>query len=456
MEAREQRVGSMVNFIMRVRVAAVVCTVLLVTTIMAAPAAQAQTLNVVHTFTGTPDGAGPVAGLTLNASGRLYGTTEYGGNSRGCDSSCGTVFKATSAGSGWVETPIYKFTGVPDGANPTARVITGPDGALYGTTSFGGSGACEIGSGGCGTVFKLQPPPTACASLLCPWVETILYSFTSFADGAWPEAEVVFDQAGNIYGSTGTGGNGSCSHGSYSGCGTVFKLTHNSDGSWSKSTIHSFQGGATDGVGPSALVVDQSGNIYGTTSGGGLECSDGGTCGLVFKLTPTGSGWTEAILHFFTGASDGYDPYSGLIFDRAGNLYGTASAGGQGIDSGNGTVFELTPEQGGTWNFSVQYTFDYYNNEANGPGPLTMDAAGNIYGASFGGGAYGVGTVYKLTASNGGWTYTTLYSFGFGDGSAGFFPEGRVALDAGGNIYGTASQGPYPSPDDGTVFQITP
>ncbi len=104
----------------------------------------------------------------------------------------------------------------------------------------------------------------------------------------------------------------------------------------------------------------------------------------------------------------------------------------------------------------MQYLFDYYNREAESPGPLTMDAVGNIYGTSFGGGAYGDGTAYKLTASAGGWTYTTLYSFGFDHGSTGFFPDGKVVLDAAGNLYSTCSEGPYPSPDDGTVWQITP
>jgi hypothetical protein len=422
--------------------------------LVTAIAAQAQTLTVLHTFTGSPDGAGPGPGLTAGGA-TLYGTTEYGGNLANCDGSCGTVFKTARSGSGWIETPIYKFTGVPDGANPMGRVIVGPDGALYGTTVMGGTGPCDIGSGGCGTVFKLQPPPTFCASFLCEWRETILYDFASYADGAWPEAEIVFDQAGNIYGSTGTGGTGPCGHGAYSGCGTIFKLTPNGHGSWSKSTLYSFQGAPNDGEGPgTGLVLDQAGNVYGTTAGGGLQCPYDEPCGVVFRLTPSGSQWQETILYFFTGGSDGYLPGSGLISDGHGNLFGAAAAGGQGIDGGNGTVFELTPAQGGGWNFSVQYTFNYYNNEAEGPGPLTMDTAGNIYGTSGGGGAYGSGTAYKLTASSGGWTYTTLYSFGF-DGSTGFFPEGKIVLDAGGNLYSTCSQGPYPSPDDGTVWEVT-
>ena len=438
------------------RLTSTTCRVLmavLITLPLFTAAGQAQTLNVMHTFMGSPDGAAPVTGLTASGA-TLYGTTEYGGNQANCDSSCGTVFKTTRSGSGWVETPIYKFTGVPDGANPMSRVIVGPDGALYGTTVFGGTGPCQVGSGGCGTVFKLQPPPTFCASFLCEWKETVLYSFVSSTDGAWPEAELVFDQAGNIYGSTVTGGTGPCTYG---GCGTIFKLTPNGNGTWSKSTLYSFQGPPNDGEGPGgALVVDQAGNIYGTTPEGGGQCPYDYACGVVFRLTPSGSKWQETILYFFSGGSDGYDPSSGLISDGHGNLFGADAAGGQGINGGNGTVFELTPAQGGGWTFSVQYLFDYYNREAESPGPLTMDAVGNIYGTSFGGGAYGDGTAYKLTASAGGWTYTTLYSFGSDHGSTGFFPDGKVVLDAAGNLYSTCSQGPYPSPDDGTVWQITP
>ncbi len=411
---------------------------------------QAQTLDVLHTFTGGADGGDPMAGLTQDSAGNLYGTTYFGGTGGNCgEGECGVVFRVTHHGSGWVETPIYTFKGVPDGAYPMARVIFGPDGALYGTTFAGGTdSSCGLG---CGTVFKLQPPPAFCASISCPWRETVLHSFALENDGNDPQAEVVFDQAGNLYGTTQWGGTGACQ------CGTVFKLTHNADGSWSETILYSFQGGTNDGQEPLAgLVFDQAGNLYGTTEfGGGTGCELNRGCGTVFELTPSGSGWTETVLHIFTDGADGAYPNSGVIFDSQGNLYGAAAAGGQGIDTGNGTVFELTPVQGGGWNFSVQYTFNYYNNEANGPGPLTMDAAGNIYGSSDGGGAYGAGTAYKLTRSNGGWSYATLYSFGSGDGSQGFFPEGKVVLDTQGNLYSTASQGPYPSPDAGTVWELT-
>jgi len=332
--------------------------------------AQAQTLNVLYTFAGGAVGATPMAGLTQDLAGNLYGTAEFGGVFLFCSAtSCGTVYKVTRRGSGWVTTPVYSFRGAPDGATPMARVVFGADGELYGTTQYGGTGFCPEGTlHGCGTVFKLQPPPTACKTPLCPWMETVLYSFVSEDDGYSPQDEVTFDREGNIYGTTLWGGNSACS------CGTVFKLTHNSDGSWTKTTLYSFQGGPNDGARPYAgVTLDAAGNIYGTTEYGGTNCSPStSACGVIFKLTPNGSGWSETILHFFSGGADGAYPAGGLIFDGAGNLYGAAAGGG----SGYGTVYELTPEQSG-WTFAVLYSFS--GDQANGPySKLSLDASGNL------------------------------------------------------------------------------
>ena len=195
--------------------------------------------------------------------------------------------------------------------------------------------------------------------------------------------------------------------------------------------------------------MDAAGNIYGTTESGGLSCGPSSGCGVVFELTPSGSGWTETVLHLFTGGADENSPYGGLIFDSLGNLYGAAGGGGLG----QGTVYEFSPAQG-SWNFAVLHSFS--GNEADSPASrLTIDAVGNLYGSSLGGGTDGSGTIYKLTVSPGGWTYSTLHSFNF-SGSDGFFPYGSVLVDSAGSVYGTASAGPYPSPDDGTVVEITP
>ncbi len=412
---------------------------------VAAPAIQAQTLTVLHTFTDRGDGYRPIAGLSIDAAGNLYGTAEFG-----IPFCCGTVYKVSRHGSGWVTLPIYTFTGPPDGAMPTARVIFGPDGSLYGTTMYGGTGSCISTANGCGTVFKLQPPLRACKSVLCPWRETILYSFASQNDGENPQSEITFDRAGNIYGTTWLGGTGPCNDGFYTGCGTVFKLTHNSDGSWSKSTLYNFQDGSDGGFPIAEVTLDQAGNLYGTASSEATLCNTG-ACGLIYELTQSGSGWTETVLHNFTGGADGNYPQGGLILDSSGNLYGAAAGGGMG----SGTVYEMSPGQGG-WSFSTLYSFSGL--EAAGPASkLTMDGAGDLYGSSADGGIYTGGTVYKLTAANGAWTYSTLHSFNTPpDASDGFFLYGSVVLDPQGNIYGTASMGPYPDPDDGTVFEITP
>ena len=253
--------------------------------------AQAQTFKVIHTFTGGADGAWPYAGLTMDRAGNLYGTAQAGGGgnlrSSGCGGSgCGTVFKLVPRGSGWVFTTLYSFQGGSDGAVPTARVIFGPDGSLYGTTSVGGAGY--------GTVFKLQPPLVACKSALCPWTETVLYRFTGGSDGANPGGgDLIFDKAGNLYGTAQYGGyeGGSCSE--TGGCGVVFELTPSSSG-WIYSVIHRFTGGADGGYPYSGVISDNAGNLYGTAGGGG---SSGG--GTVYELIPSGSGWQEKTLCSF-------------------------------------------------------------------------------------------------------------------------------------------------------------
>src|SRR5208337_509555 len=194
--------------------------------------AEAQTFAVLHSFTGAADGGYPAAGLTLDRSGNLYGTT-YDGNGIGY----GKIFKLSHPNGGWVFTPLYSFSGGNDGANPIARVVFGPDGSLYGTTFAGGGSGCSSGdSVGCGTVFNLRPPPTRPRSVFQPWNETVLFRFTGGADGGNPgNGDLILDKAGTMYGTTGLGGiYGSCN--GYA-CGTVFQLTH-SNGSWQESVLY--------------------------------------------------------------------------------------------------------------------------------------------------------------------------------------------------------------------------
>jgi uncharacterized repeat protein (TIGR03803 family) len=255
-----------------------------------------------HSFTGSPDGANPYAGVIVDSAGNLYGTTLYGGAY-----GKGTVFEVDSAG---VETVLYSFTGGPDGGEPYGNLVMDATGILYGTTIL-------YGAYGYGTVFKLVPSGA----------ERVLHSFTGGADGGWPTAGLILDAAGNLYGTTTIGG---------ARYGTVFKL----DSRGAATVLHTFTG-SPDGNSPFAgLVMDVAGNLYGTTLYGGNSSYCG--CGTVFEIDAAGK---ETVLHTFTGEIDGAYPEGGLILDSAGNLYGTTESGGYHFDlgGGDGVVFKITP-----------------------------------------------------------------------------------------------------------------
>jgi uncharacterized repeat protein (TIGR03803 family) len=265
------------------------------------------TENVLYSFKGAGDGSAPVAGLIFDATGNLYGTTQGGG---GCGVFCGVVFKLAPNTTGtWTESVLSTLGGF----SPSAELIADGTGNLYGTAA---------GFGLSGIVFKLAPNPDG------TWTESELYSFTGGPEGGFPLAGLIFDAVGNLYSTTGAGG-------AY-GYGVVFKLAPNPDGTWTESVLYSFTGGA-DGRQPEADLVFHAGNLYGTTTFGGdlSACSDGG-CGVVFKLAPTSTGWRETVLHTFIGF--GAEPVAPVIFDPAGNLYGT-TIGGNG---NSGLVFEIT------------------------------------------------------------------------------------------------------------------
>ena len=392
-------------------------------------ATQAQTLTVLHAFTGGQDGASPLAGLTMDKAGNLDGTVSQGGAGGN-----GVVFRLTRKGSGWVYSPLYSFQGGNDGAAPVARVIIGPDGSLYGTTQNGG------GANPGGTVFKLTPFPTACKTALCGWQETQLYAFKGGGDGALPgPGDLVFDQAGNLYGTTKEGGASLCGF----FCGTVYKLTP-SNGGWTKSILYDFMGG-NDGEMPYAgIVFDQAGNLYGTTYEAGV-----GNFGTAFQLTCGAGECTDNVLHSFTNGGDGGSPIGGLIFDQSGNLYGTGSDGGTG---GDGAVFELSPS-GDSWTFSVLYNFTSPIGAQCGPwARLVMDATGNLYGTTYCDGVHGHGNIFELSPSGSGWTYKDLYDFT--GGSDGGSPISNVVIGANGNLYGTTSVGG--AQNVGVVWELTP
>jgi uncharacterized repeat protein (TIGR03803 family) len=298
-------------------------------------------------------------------------------------------------------------------------VIFGPDGALYGTTSYGGNGY--------GTVYRLQPS-SSCRLGNCPWTATVLYTFTGGSDGADPsDADLAFDQRGNVYGTTISGGMRG-GQGCYETCGVVFELTRSGE-SWSYNTLYSFEGGNDGGNPDGGVVLDASGNLYGTTIRGGYSSS-----GVVFKLTPSGSGWTQSVLYDFPNLSDGASPEGGLIIDRFGNLYGAARYGGE---YGTGTVYELATLDGG-WGFAVLASLPGLT----GYGPfakLAMDDNGALYGTTLD------GSVFKLTPSGDNWILTQL-------GSGGPQMTSSVVVDSNGVIYGTDAWGG--DHNDGWVFEI--
>ena len=367
-----------------------------------------------------------------------------GGGVGKCEGGCGTVYALSPRSSGeWAKTTLYSFEGSKtDGYYPFDNVIFDPDGNLYATTQRGG--AYDYG-----TVFELTPGAGG------KWTETILYdfgtdkgnigvpqaallrdkagNFSSTAgepyelspkaggrwrehvlyrfhphtgkngtDGSGSDVPLIFDSVGNLYGTTEAGGNYSLCLSGGEGCGTVFELTLQADGEWKEHVLHRFAQFANDGELPMAgLVMDTSGNLYGTTMQGGSfhnqnVCLAG--CGTVFELTKdAGGNWKEIILHSFNSGQGGSGPVAPLVLDKAGNLYGTASAGGlQDCVYGCGVVFKLTPEANGKWKYSVVHRF----NAKDGAYPeagLTLDAKGNLYGTTFWGGTYQYGVVFEIT-----------------------------------------------------------
>lgn len=295
-----------------------------------------------------------------------------------------------------------------------------------------------------------------CSPFVVAQKDAVLHRF-HLGDGAYPEGELVADAQQNLYGITQVGGNGSCTVYPLlpSGCGTVFELMRSSGGGWNQTILYEFQGGS-DGAFPGAgLIFDQAGNLYGTTVGGGLSQA---CCGTVFELSAPsqpGGEWIETILYRFTAYTDGAEPSGRLIFDQEGNLYSTATVGGQSFDC-CGTVFELSPPASGSnW---VETTLHIFNSEPNdGYSPsagLTFDESGSLYGTTHSGGDFGWGTVFKLKpppSPSGRWS-ESLYSFrgGTADGSS---PESEVIWIRGNLIGTTSSGGLYES---GTVFQISP
>jgi uncharacterized repeat protein (TIGR03803 family) len=397
-------------------------------TLVSVLASWAQgTYKTLYKFPGYKDESVPTGGLILDQAGNLYGTTRYGGASH-----AGTVFRLKfNPDESWTESLLYDFSGTTDGDEPEAPLVFDMGGNLYGTTGAGGNPACP---GGCGLVFELSPSGGT-------WTESVLHSFTG-TDGEYP-ASGLFDQQGNLYGTTPAGG-------AYGG-GTVFKLTPNLGGGWTESVLHSFV--LLDGNSPYAgLIFDQAGNLYGTTTKGGNA-----NLGTVFQLKPKSNGrWTEKVLYNFCSrnhCTDGGVPWNGVILDPAGNLYGTTSVGGGG-QLKYGTVFKLFRKSDGTWTEKVIHRFLDPKNGAVPEAGLTFDRRGNLYGTTVEGGdtLCNCGVVFKLEPdTSGGWKGTLLHTF---HGHPGAIPFSGVIFDAEGNLYGT-TLGNH-NTNVGTVFEIIP
>ncbi len=368
---------------------------------------HAGPLRVIHNFTGATDGGSPVDGLMMSSKGFLYGTASTGGTS-----GLGVVFLIADSG---IVTVLHNFLGGSDGATPNGRVIENASGRLFGTTTAGGAS-------GAGTVYALQGK-----------TETVLYSFVGGStDGSDPQAGLAMDKSGNLYGTTSAGG--------ASGKGTVFELVapKTVHGKWTEKVLYSF-GTGTDGAMPvGGVIFDSAGNLYGTTSAGGTA-----GYGTVFQLQP-GTVWKENILHNFENASDGATPYADLVSDASGNVYGAATAGGI---NGGGTVFELSPSKSG-FNFSVLTSVPGWGISGSFRNVM-IGPLGAIYATTHCDGANNAGTIYRLTPSGGSWAYKLLYTFT--GGSDGLYSISNLVLK-GGLLYGTTIGGGKDGA--GTVYAI--
>lgn len=457
--------------------------------------AHAQTEIVLYNFCSQPncvDGEGPASSLTPDSAGNFYGTTQLGGANLQ-----GTVFEISPDGDGgYNESVLYSFCSLQnckDGSDPTSNVIFDGAGNIYGTACSGGANgqgvasACGNGSNGYGIVFELSPAPGGggCPSGSNPgngWCETVLYSFISNPDGAFPFAGLTFDASGNLYGTTYGGGNG---------VGTVYELSPNGRGGWGESVLYSFcaQPNCADGAYPNGQVQGANGTFYASTETGGAYGD-----GTVFALSPkqpggcpsgsyTGNGWCETILHAFAGHPDGNNPSGTPALDSAGNLYGTTAYGGIGNCNANlgcGTLWELTPS-GGAYTETILRSFQagpvvigccLSTRLPNHPwAGVVLDSSGDIYGvAKYGGSSTyctvkteaqksGCGAVFELIKHPKKPTYEMTFPWIF-SWTNGAQPVTSLILN-GGNFYGTTSDGglgdscPYPN-GCGVAFEFTP
>lgn len=413
--------------------------------------------QLVYGFLGSPDGIFPSAGLVADRAGNLYGTTNAGGTAPQC--SCGTVFELSPPAQGgpWTETILYSFQGGDnDGERPNSALIFDQQGNLYGTTLSGGSNAS-------GTIFELIPPASGGA-----WTEKVLWIFPAdFSQGGDPLGALVLDSAGNLYGTAASGGTVAFCGRTAEACGVVFELIAPAQAgeAWTEEVLYNFGSVPRDGFDPWSNLIFYDGALYGTTAGGGTY-----GFGTVFLVANRGGAWRENILYNFTGGSDGGNPYAGLIADRAGNLYGTAEVGGNAAPDcdylGCGVIFELSSPDlaGNLWTETTIYAFLGKNDGANPLAALYRDMRGNLYGTASQGGEKSTtgnsrnGTAFELrqpAATGGAWTFAVLHDFGGFPSNDGSDPTAEL-IELNGVLYGTTYLDGNQFSNGGVVFSIVP
>ena len=421
------------------------------------PAAATSKEKVLYAFKGGSDGANPAASLAADSVGNLYGTTSFGGDSN-ChptvnrfidhrvkeNPGCGIVFKLSTAGA---ETILHTFSGGKDGAGPPGALFEDSSGDFFGVTAAGGGMKNACGKG-CGTIFEIKSGGS----------QALLYAFTGSNDGAAPDGSLTRDSSGNFYGTTAVGGSGAnCGASGTAGCGTVFELTS----SGGEAILHAFTDWRSDGAYPGGtLVLDKSGKIYGLTSAGSSD-SDCGLgpegCGILFEISPGG---VESILHRFTGGSDGAYPSGNPVMDRAGNIYFTTGGGGSDTDCGLGSYGCGVLFKFGNGTLTVLHTFSGSSDGAYPIGSLVLDADGDVFGTTGGGGSttncglggsFGCGTVFEVSSAG---KETILHAFKGGKNDGAYPVSGLVLLKN--QLYGTTATGGTGcgKAGCGTVFEV--
>ena len=395
--------------------------------------AGAQTEKAIYSFLGEPDGQAPEGPVVFDRSANLYGATPFGGAF-----GLGSIYKLTRSGTSWTETILYSFgTTTNDATTPVGNVVFDAKGNLYGAAALGGVN-------GAGAVFELSPPAISGGT----WTETTLYSFSLVNKKDPAPCGLLWVNGLHLYGVAMMGGTDN---------GGIFELTPPATGgTWLEQTIYAFTGGSDGkypGLGCGPLIADKSGNLYGVTEKGGSNNE-----GTVFELSPpatSGGSWTESVLYSFaSGTTDGQEPAGPLAFDANGNLFGTTTIGGSHVHEG--TVFELTPAGSGLWNESIVYSFGGFSTDGYGPyDGVLFDKAGNMYGTTVSSVSNNNGTVWELSPpaiSGGAWTEAILHNFtGGADGGQ---PYGALISGPSGVLYGTTFNGG--GSNVGVVYQVVP